>query len=128
MIDLLNEKTHTFALAAAARLLPPGRRGQPVNLSTLWRWILKGVRTASSGERIRLEAFFVRLGSRWITAAALKPLSRLANALTPRLTRPPPVVPRSPSARQRAKFAEQLRSGPASERNLGANVVAQTRA
>jgi len=76
MIDLRNETP--ISLAQAARLLPPGRRGRPVTISCLLRWVLDGVRLPS-GERVRLEAS--RLGGRWLTS--VEALQRFADRQTP---------------------------------------------
>ena len=76
MIDLRNETT--ISLTQAARLLPPGRRGRPVTLSCILRWVLDGVRLAS-GERVRLEA--TRMGGRWLTS--VEALQRFADRQTP---------------------------------------------
>ena len=42
-------------LAAAARMLPPGRRGRPAHLSTVLRWVVGGVKLPG-GDVVRLEA------------------------------------------------------------------------
>lgn len=76
MIDITAEET--LSLAAAARLLPPGRRGRCCHLSTLVRWIKKGAK-APDGRRVVLEA--ARVGSRWLTSR--EALLRFAAALTP---------------------------------------------
>jgi hypothetical protein len=94
-IDLRNEST--LSLAAAARMLPPGRRGRPVSLSCILRWVLDGVRL-SSGQVVRLEA--VRLGGRWITS--VEALGRFADRQTPCLEDSRLGPPRSPSKRERA--------------------------
>jgi len=94
-IDLSSERT--ISLAAAARLLPPGRRGRPVNLSTLLRWVLDGVKLPD-GKRVRLEG--VRLGNRWITS--VEALERFAARQTPDLDDDQPKLSRTPTARQRA--------------------------
>jgi hypothetical protein len=94
-IDLTTETT--VSLSQAARLLPPGRRGRPVTLSCLLRWVLDGVKTPS-GELVRLEA--LRLGGRWVTSR--EALQRFAEALTPRLAGDRPRTPRTPTTRQRA--------------------------
>jgi hypothetical protein len=97
MLDVSSE--FTISLTQAARLLPPGRRGRPVSLSCLLRWVLAGA-TGPSGERVRLEA--VRLGGRWVTSR--EALQRFAERLTPRLDAPQetPPNPRTPGRRQRA--------------------------
>ena len=92
---ILSERT--LSLAAAARLLPPGRRGRPVTLSCMLRWVIDGVRVPGQADRVRLEA--VRLGSRWLTS--VEALERFAARQTPDFGNPPP-MPRSPTARQRA--------------------------
>jgi uncharacterized protein DUF1580 len=58
-IDLGTERV--VSLTQAARLLPPGRNGRPVHVSTLVRAIVRGNR-----QGVRLEA--LRLGSRWFTS------------------------------------------------------------
>lgn len=77
MIDLKNESP--ISLAAAARLLPPARKGRPVSVSCIYRWLSEGI-VAPNGERVRLEA--MRLGGRWLTSVAA--LERFARAQTPR--------------------------------------------
>jgi hypothetical protein len=52
--------------------LPPSRKGKPLNCSTVFRWIVKGVRG------IRLEA--ARLGGQWFTSR--EALQRFAERLT----------------------------------------------
>jgi hypothetical protein len=102
IIDLRNETLLT--LTQAARMLPNSRRGRPVHLSCIYRWILDGVKTPQG--KVRLEA--VRLGGRWLTSA--EALQRFAAAQTPDLADRPP-LPRSPSSRRRAseRAEEQLR-------------------
>src|SRR5262245_137676 len=95
MLDLKTETV--IPLAAAAKLVPPGRRGKRTHLSTLLRWITVGAK-ASTGEVVRLEA--VRLGSRWLTSR--EALQRFAERLTPRLEAAPAQQPRSPASRQQA--------------------------
>jgi hypothetical protein len=78
MLDL---KTETpIPLAEAAALIPPARGGKKTHLSTLLRWIVKGVRSPI-GETVRLEA--IRLGGRWMTSR--EALQRFAERLTPPL-------------------------------------------
>jgi len=94
MIDLRTETA--LSLAQAARMLPPGRRGRPVTLSCLLRWVLDGVRLPS-GEAVRLEA--IRMGGRWLTS--VEALERFAARQTPRLAEGIS-SPRTPTARDRA--------------------------
>lgn len=73
-----------ISLDEARRTLIPRRPdGRPVNPSTIWRWIHKGL-AGIDGERIRLDVFYV--GSRpYVTREALERFfarvteSRLAN-------------------------------------------------
>lgn len=67
----LNEEG-VISLTEAARLVPSGREGRPVNVSTLYRWALKGV------GGVRLDA--VRIGSRWYTSK--EALQRFTERLT----------------------------------------------
>jgi hypothetical protein len=94
-IDLKTEST--TSLAQAARLLPPGRRGRPVSLSCVLRWVLSGVRLPS-GEIVRLEA--IRLGGRWLTS--VEALERFADRQTPQFDARTATISRSASKRQRA--------------------------
>jgi hypothetical protein len=86
----------TLSLSQAAKRLPPGRRGAPVSLACLLRWVLDGAR-APEGEKVRLEA--VRLGGRWITS--VEALARFADRLTPK-TSDSPLPARTPRQRRRA--------------------------
>lgn len=61
---LLNGET-LIGLTVAGKLLPGHRANNHINSTTVWRWIRKGVRTAS-GTVVRLEA--VRVGARWLTS------------------------------------------------------------
>lgn len=92
-IDLRNEQLLT--LTQAARMLPPSRRGRPVSLSCVYRWILDGVKTPHG--RVRLEA--IRAGGRWLSSA--EALQRFVEAQTPDLA-DRPQLPRTPTARRRA--------------------------
>jgi hypothetical protein len=95
VLDLTTEPP--LPLAAATKLVPPGRNGKRTHLSTLLRWILRGAR-AASGEIVKLEA--LRLGSRWVTSA--QALQRFAERLTPKTGDAcPSPQPRSPAAPQR---------------------------
>jgi hypothetical protein len=99
VIDLLNEQT--MGLGEAARRLPRGRRGRPVTLSCLVRWVLEGVKSPA-GEVVKLEA--VRLGGRWVTSA--EALQRFAERLTPNTgdgkAQALAKTPRPPTKRQKA--------------------------
>ena len=70
MIDL--EREHLISLAQAAKLRPAGRQGRPTHVSTVYRWISRGVRGH------RLEA--IRLGGAWYTSVSA--LQRFANLLS----------------------------------------------
>lgn len=104
-IDISAEQT--ISLTEATWLLPSGRKGRPVHLSCVLRWITNGS-SAPGGRRVRLEA--VRLGGRWITSR--EALARFAEALTPRFDQESAPAPRSPSKRQQASqhAAKQLES------------------
>jgi hypothetical protein len=94
-IDIRNETL--IGLKAAARMLPPGRRGRPVTLSCLFRWIVDGVKLPD-GSICRLAA--VRMGGRWLTS--VESLQRFAELQTPRLDAEKAPGPQSPARRQRA--------------------------
>jgi hypothetical protein len=95
MIDLSTE--NAISLAAAAKLIPPGRNGKRCHLSTLLRWILTGAKNPS-GAVVKLDAS--RLGARWVTSR--EAIQRFMGALTPRLDGPPAPAPRTSKARSRA--------------------------
>jgi hypothetical protein len=101
MIDLSGE--NAIGLAAAAKLIPPGRNGKRCHLSTVLRWVLNGAKSPT-GELVKLEAS--RLGARWVTSR--EAIQRFMLALTPRLDAPPAAAPRTSKARSRASArAEQ---------------------
>jgi hypothetical protein len=93
MLDIRNETL--IGLNQAARMLPPSRRGRPVHLSCIYRWILDGIKTPHG--KVRLEG--VRLGGRWLTS--VEALERFAAAQTPNLDNRPQ-LPRTLNARRRA--------------------------
>jgi hypothetical protein len=98
VIDLTTEAS--LPLAAAAKIVPPGRNGKRTHVSTLIRWITRGA-PAPDGSCVRLEA--VRLGSRWVTSR--EALARFTERLTPKFSEPtgkPANAPRSPASRRRA--------------------------
>jgi Protein of unknown function (DUF1580) len=86
MLDLTAETL--LPLSRAARVLPASRRGRPVNVSTLFRWVTKGTRG------VRLEA--LRLGGQWFTSE--EALRRFAARLTERSLGCPAPDLRPPSA------------------------------
>lgn len=98
MFDILKEEI--ISIHEAAALFPGRQPGKALNFSTIWRWILKGVR-AADGQLIRLEG--VRLGARWVTSR--EAISRFAARLTPP-TGTDAIAPiGTPSARKRANDA-----------------------
>jgi hypothetical protein len=93
-----DEELIPFGQIIRDRVIPPGRNGRKLHLSTLIRWATDGSR-GPSGEKVRLEA--ARLGGRWLTS--VEAISRFMRALTP----PAPPAPSSqtpctPGQRQRA--------------------------
>jgi hypothetical protein len=100
--DLTQETLLTFA--QAARLFPPARLGRPVNISTIWRWCIKGVRVPGGGV-IRLE--HIRVGGRTLTSR--EAIGRFAARQTP-VSEQTAVQLRTPGQRQRAseKAAREL--------------------
>lgn len=66
-----------LTLAAAGRMLPGHRGNKNVDPSTVFRWIVKGIRTFD-GSVVKLEA--VRIGGRWLTSPAA--IDRFSAALT----------------------------------------------
>lgn len=94
-VDLRSEST--ISLTQAAKMLPDGRVGKPVNLSTVLRWVTKGIKVPGSGAVVRLEG--IRMGGRWITS--VEALERFAARTTPDLNAEPAKLSRTPAARQR---------------------------
>lgn len=100
-IDLRNETV--ISLSQAARMLPPARRGRPVTISCVLRWLLNGVKLPSGGV-VRLEA--IRVGGRWLTS--VEALERFAVRQTPNLEATPVTSKRTSSLRRReTEKAEQ---------------------
>lgn len=85
-------------LSQLARLFPPARRGKPVSLGCVLRWVLDGVRLPD-GSIVRLEA--ARCSGRWLSTPAA--IQRFIEGQTPNLANMP--MPRSPARARRA--AEQ---------------------
>jgi hypothetical protein len=97
---------HGKSLSQATRLFPSYRKGRPVTLSCVLRWVTEGVR-GPDGNRVRLEA--ARLAGRWITTP--QAIARFIQAQTPTLNgQADEPAPRAPSARQRdsARAAAEL--------------------
>src|SRR5260370_22879053 len=65
-------------LRSAAKLFPSSRRGAPVSLSCVLRWIIRGT-PGPNGERVKLEG--ARLAGKWVTSASA--LARFIAAHTP---------------------------------------------
>jgi len=96
MFDIFGEGP--VPLAAATKLIPPGRSGKATAISTLVRWITTGAKDLH-GQRVRLEA--VRVGDRWMTSRPA--LERFIERLTPRFEDSEPApAPRTMTQRQRA--------------------------
>ena len=98
MIDLANEPL--LNLSQAAAILPTGRRGKKVHLSTIFRWILTGVNSPTG--RVHLEA--IRVGGRWLTS--MEALQSFAERQTPDYSAPVP-MPRISAARRRLEQVER---------------------
>lgn len=97
MSDILNE--NIVSIHEVAAMFPGRRRGKPLNFSTVWRWILKGIRRGD-GQVIRLEA--CRLGARWVTSR--EAILRFSARLTPPTDAEAEPL-RTPTARKKANDA-----------------------
>jgi hypothetical protein len=93
-------------LSQAAGIIPPSRGGKGCHLSTVLRWVLRGV-PGPDGTHIRLEG--LRLGGRWLTSR--EALERFSQRLTPNLGSTPAPAPRTPEQRHRAaeRAAQELK-------------------
>jgi hypothetical protein len=89
-----------LSLSQAARRIPPFRENKPVAPSTVFRWIMAGVRLPD-GTRLRLEG--VRLGGRWLTSGPA--IERFIDRQTPQFAGAP--TPASRTAAQRERAAER---------------------
>jgi hypothetical protein len=100
--DVVSEITsgHGRNLNQAARLFPPYREERRVNASTIFRWIVEGVRRPD-GTRLRLEG--ARVGGRWLTSTHA--IERFIRAQTPHLDAAE--RPRERTQKQREKAAER---------------------
>jgi DNA-binding XRE family transcriptional regulator len=86
-----------MSLQEAARILPSSRSGVRAHFSTIFRWVLKGVKLPD-GQNVKLEA--ARLGGKWVTTKAA--LMRFMAAQTPNPDQPSPLRHvRTPTQRQR---------------------------
>jgi hypothetical protein len=104
MLDLKNGST--ISLAAAAKLLPPGRNGRPVSISCIFRWIVDGVLSPDGKTRVRLEA--ARMGGRWLTSVPA--LERFAMAQTPRFDDAPQIRAASKRQSESERAARELKA------------------
>ena len=100
--SLLTSGEKLYSPATIAKLIPSHRDKAHLNGSTVFRWITKGVRTAS-GEVIRLEA--TKCGYYWRTS--LEAVERFTGRLTAAAISPTPTSPSSaptptPASRKRA--------------------------
>jgi hypothetical protein len=103
--DGLGSAVTYLSLPEVARLLPISRRGRPVHVATVTRWIVDGV-LLRDGTRLRLRG--TRLPGRWVVEpAALQEFlvaltaDRSATPTSAQRT-PQPVPARTPSARRKA--------------------------
>lgn len=94
---------HGLSLTQLARRLPSSRRGRPVSLSCVLRWILDGARD-NSGQRIRLEA--ARLAGKWISTP--QALARFMAAQTPAPISMPGQIGQSPDGRSHDRTEQDL--------------------
>lgn len=95
-MTLLNETP--LRLREAAKRIPAVRGSGRCHVSTLLRWILKGVKTPS-GDIVRLEG--EKVGGAWITSR--ESIDRFIQRVTPNLVGEQPAdLPRSPAARRRS--------------------------
>ena len=85
------------SLSQAARRFPPYRQNKPVSLSTVYRWITRGVRLRD-GTILRLEG--ARLGGRWLTSGPA--IERFISRQTPNFDTSPAPPPRTEAQRERA--------------------------
>src|SRR5438128_2214980 len=93
MFDLTQEPP--ISLAEAAKSIPSGRGAKRTHISTVFRWISRGV----SG--VRLEA--LRLGGRWVTSR--EAVQRFAERLTAERSGAQPTLTTRTSARRTAATA-----------------------
>jgi hypothetical protein len=89
-------------LSAAAKRFPTYRRGRPVTLACVLRWITQGVR-GPKGERIHLEG--ARLAGKWVTTPSA--ISRFLRAQTPQGNDNPMSPPRTGGQRRQAAEAAE---------------------
>jgi hypothetical protein len=85
-----------LSLGQAARRLPSARNGRAVSPSTVWRWLLIGVKLPG-GRRVHLEG--ARISGRWLTSGPA--LARFIAAQTPDVDNSPQ-RPAAANAKRRA--------------------------
>lgn len=98
--SLLTSGEKLFSPAAIAKLVPSHRDASHLNASTIFRWIVRGVRTPA-GEIVKLEA--VKLGCFWRTS--LEAVERFSVRLTAASTPSPEGVSPAPTPKQRQRAA-----------------------
>jgi hypothetical protein len=103
MIDLVNERR--IGLHEAAKIPPSFREGKPTHVSTVLRWITKGVKL-SNGEVVRLEG--ARCGGRWTTS--VEAVARFMERLTAGTLgdAPSAITPQARTTRQRRRELERV--------------------
>ncbi|QJW93151.1 hypothetical protein [Frigoriglobus tundricola] len=99
--SLLTSGEKLFSPAAIAKQIPSHRDKAHLNGATVFRWIVRGVKTAN-GDVIRLEA--VKLGSFWRTS--LEAVERFSSKLTSAsIQTDTPPAPLAPTPKQRSRAA-----------------------
>ena len=96
MIDIYKERL--IRPVEAARVRPLGRNGRPTNVSTVYRWMLRGVR------KIKLES--IRIGGSLYTSE--EALQRFAERLTNRTTTDTPATCQPTDSRHERKVDQAL--------------------
>lgn len=105
MNDIFDEvaQGQGLALTAIAKILPNAYSGKPVNIATVLRWVLTGIKLPD-GTRVKLQA--ARLGGRWVsTPGAVK---RFVMAQTPNGDSPPQPRPDRQRSAAAARAARKL--------------------
>jgi hypothetical protein len=84
-------------LSQLSKLFPPARRGKPVSLGCILRWVLSGVKLPN-GQVVRLEA--ARCSGRWLSTPSA--IQRFLETQTPNFNSTPTPSHRTATQRQRA--------------------------